>query len=137
MGGGPASLLLKCVNHGPASMVVDPCAYPDWVRERYQAGGIGLRRMRGEDFTEPVQFSEGWLYNVLQHVEDPAAIVANLRAAAPVIRVFEWIDMPASEGHPQALTEAGLNEWFGVEGATEWLNENGCQGRSWYGCFKT
>jgi hypothetical protein len=137
MGGGPCSMLLKCVNHGPASMVVDPCNYPDWVRERYQAAGIGLQRMRGEDVTYQGQFHEAWLYNCLQHVADPALIVANIRAAAPLVRVFEWIDMPACEGHPQALTEEGLNSWFGVEGTTEWLNENGCQGRAWFGSFKT
>jgi hypothetical protein len=136
MGGGPCSILLKCVNHGPASLVVDPCKYPDWVRERYQAAGIGLRRAKGEDF-QGAQFQEAWLYNCLQHVDDPEAAVTNLRLSAPLVRVFEWIDMPACEGHPQALTEDGLNSWFGVEGTTEWLNENGCQGRAWYGCFKS
>lgn len=135
LGGGPSSLLLKCHNLGPASMVADPCAYPAWVTERYQAAGIGLWRMKAEDLNFHVNFSECWIYNVLQHVEDPEKIIFNARRAAPLIRIFEWIDMPPCEGHPQMLTEPELNHWLGGEGSTEHLNENGCYGRSYYGVF--
>jgi 2-polyprenyl-3-methyl-5-hydroxy-6-metoxy-1,4-benzoquinol methylase len=135
IGGGPVSMLLKCVNYGPASTVVDPCQYPAWVRERYQSVGIGLWPVKAEEFSTQVNFDESWLYNVLQHVEDPERIVANARKAAPVVRIFEWIDMAPCEGHPQMLTEADLNDWLGGEGMTEVLNENGCHGRSFYGVF--
>lgn len=137
IGGGPVSMLLKCVNVGPASTVVDPCGYPGWVKERYQSAGIGLWKMRAEDLTFGMSFSEVWLYNVLQHTEDPPRIIANARQAAPVIRVFEWIDTVPWEGHPQVLTEAELNQWLEAEGTTEELNENGCQGRAFFGVFPT
>jgi 2-polyprenyl-3-methyl-5-hydroxy-6-metoxy-1,4-benzoquinol methylase len=132
IGGGPVSMLLKCVNYGAASTVIDPCAYPAWVGERYQSVGIGLWRVKAEDFDFRANFDEAWIYNVLQHVEDPEQIVANARKAAPVIRIFEWIDMEPCEGHPQMLTEADLNRWLDTVGATEHLNENGCVGRSYY-----
>ena len=137
IGGGPTSILLRSINIGPASMVVDPCRYPDWVRERYAAAGVAMLQRRAEDLSSPLQYDEVWLYNVLQHTDDPELIAKNARRSAPVIRVFEWIDFPASEGHPQALTEAGLNEWFDVTGTTEHLNENFCQGRAWFGSVKT
>lgn len=135
IGGGPVSMLLKCANLGPASTVIDPCPYPDWVDGRYRAAGIDWWAGRGED-VEQGTFDEAWIYNCLQHTEDPAAIVANARRVAPLIRIFEWIDMEPCDGHPQMLTEAGLNNWLGGVGTTEWLNENGCIGRSYYGVFK-
>jgi 2-polyprenyl-3-methyl-5-hydroxy-6-metoxy-1,4-benzoquinol methylase len=137
IGGGPVSMLLKSVNYGPASIVADPCGYPSWVRERYQAVGIGLLQKRGEDLTMPTQFDEVWIYNVLQHTQDPALIVENARKAAPIIRLFEWIDMAPCEGHPQMLLEDELNKWLGGSGTTEFLNENGCYGRAYYGVFQT
>ena len=46
IGGGPVSILLKCVNRG-VSYVVDPCDYPEWVQARYDCAGVELRRERG------------------------------------------------------------------------------------------
>ena len=135
LGGGPVSMLLKSVNVGPASTVLDPCGYPNWVRERYQAVGIGLWKMKGEDLNFGVAFDEVWLYNVLQHTEDPELVVANARRSAPVLRIFEWIDTTVWEGHPQVLTEAELNKWLDAEGCTEVLAENGCHGRAYFGVF--
>ena len=47
IGGGPASLLLKCMNKGRA-VVADPSVFPDWVTARYEACGIEYWRMEGE-----------------------------------------------------------------------------------------
>lgn len=137
MGGGPASLLLKCVNLGPATTVLDPCGYPSWTKERYHAAGIGLWQMKAEELTTFVSFSEVWIYNVLQHVEDPEAVIANARRAAPVIRICDWIDTMPCEGHPQSLSAPDLDKWLGGEGTIEQLNENGCYGTAYYGAFTT
>lgn len=137
IGGGPTSILLKCTNFGSASAVVDPCTYPAWVGERYQSAGIGLWPMKAEDLTYHCAFNEAWIYNCLQHVEDPEKIIANARRVAPVIRIFEWIDMAPCEGHPQMLVENELNEWLDGKGTTEFLNENGCYGRAYYGVFES
>ncbi len=137
LGGGPASMLLKCKNVKGA--VVDPCPYPEWVRSRYEVVGIGYMRAPAENFyglhaTE--RYDEAWIYNVLQHVKDPAKIVANARACTRLVRIFEWIDFPPHLGHPHELKEHKLNEWLGGVGRTEQMNENGCHGRAYYGVFK-
>lgn len=136
IGGGPVSMLLKCENRGPDCTVVDPCAYPVWIDERYASAGIRYIQDRGENQLLNRKWNEAWIYNVLQHTEDPELIIYNARSVAPVVRIFEWIDIPAHEGHPQELKEEDLNKWLGGEGTTEWLNENGCHGRAYFGLFK-
>lgn len=136
VGGGPVSLLLKCVNRSPACRVIDPALYPPWVAMRYAACGIRYDYLRGEDMDEPewvsYPYDEAWCYNVLQHVDDPERVAANMRRAAAGVRVFEWIDLPAYPGHPQALTEADLNRWFGVTGGVADVDESGATGRAWF-----
>ena len=136
IGGGPVSLLLKCENRG-SCRVIDPCSYPMWVHSRYAEAGIDYQRVRGEDLRPDERWDEVWIYNVLQHTEQPDLIIEKARLVAPLIRIFEWIDIPPHEGHPQELTESGLNEWLGGKGTTEWLDENGCYGRAYCGIFST
>ena len=133
IGGGPVSMLLKCRDLG-AGMVIDPIRYPDWVYRRYDAKGIQYLQMDGE----AVYFSgfdEVWIYNVLQHCIDPATVIRNARAAAPVLRIFEWLDFPPHPGHPHMLTESAMNEWCGGRGTVKHLAERGCYGNSYAGVF--
>jgi hypothetical protein len=136
IGGGPVSMLLKCENKGALCRVVDPCAYPLWVRDRYTSAGIGYQQVPAEELVHSLHWDEAWIYNVLQHTEDPETIIKNALEKAPIVRLFEWIDIPAHEGHPQELKEEDLNKWLEGEGTTEWLNENNCYGRAYYGVFK-
>jgi len=133
IGGGPVSLLLKCVNRG-LSVVADPGEYPSWVRARYAECGIEYWRQPGEDLSGH-SFDEAWIYNCLMHVDDPAKIIENARGLARTIRIFEWIDIEPYDGHPQMLTKAGLEESLGAPGFVTELNENGCVGRAFYGVF--
>jgi hypothetical protein len=135
LGGGPVSMLLKTIN-GARLSVVDPCSYPEWIAARYEAHGISY-------FLEPAEnrwaegYDECWIYNVLQHVEDPKAVIASAIRAAPVLRLFEWLEMPASIGHPHTLHLNELNEWIGRNtGGIETMNENGCVGLAYYGVFE-
>lgn len=135
IGGGPVSILLKCQNRGP-SRVVDPCNYPAWVQSRYWNVGIEFIKGRGEDIGSwDPRWDEAWIYNVLQHTEDPELIIINAKKLAPVVRIFEWVDIPPHQGHPQELKKDKLDKWLGGEGTTEWLNENGCNAHSYYGVF--
>lgn len=135
IGGGPSSLILKTRNRG-ACKVVDPCPYPQWVTIRYAECGIEYSRTRGEDVNEK-EFDEVWIYNVLQHVENPELIIKNALRAGKVLRLFEWIGVPAHEGHPHELTEEKLNEWIGGIGVTGVLNGEGeCFG-NFYSITKT
>jgi len=115
IGGGPVSLLLKCHDHG-GSKVVDPIKYPKWTIDRYAANNIEYDQKPGEDVDEE-GYDEVWIYNCLQHVIDPEKIINNAKKAAPVIRIFEWIDIPAHEGHPHELKEDKLNKWLGGKGS--------------------
>jgi len=135
IGGGPTSLLLKATNLTEGK-VVDPIAYPQWTVDRYASKNISVSVSLGEDIEEE-GWDEVWMYNCLQHTVDPAKIIRNALRAAPIFRIFEWVDVPAHEGHPHELTEVSLNEWIGQPGCTTTLSEFGCYGRAYYGCFQT
>lgn len=133
IGGGPVSLLLKCVNL--RGKVIDPLQFPPWVMQRYELAGIEVQRIKAEDITE-TGWDEAWIYNVLTHCDSPKEVIANAKKAAKIIRVFEWIDMPSNEHHPSSLTEEKLNSSLGGEGKVENLTgQNQCFGRSYYGIF--
>ena len=136
IGGGPVSMLLKCINRSE-SAVADPCPYPEWVVKRYTDNGIYYLRVKGEDVIDYGSgFDEVWIYNCLQHTENPEKIVRDARKIAPVLRIFEWIDIPPHEGHPNELKEADLNEWIGGTGTVEVMTgQNGCVGRAYFGVF--
>jgi hypothetical protein len=136
VGGGPASMLLKVPNliHG---LVVDPIEYPDWTVQRYATNNITVRKAYGENILIDRNWDEVWLYNCLQHVNDPEKIVKNCMRSGKVFRIFEWINTPVYEGHPHSLTKEMLDRWIGQSGGTVLLNESGCDGWAYYGCFKT
>jgi len=135
IGGGPTSLLLKCVN--VKGKVIDPLQYPDWVYERYKLAGISYQIKYGEDIEEPSVWDEVWIYNVLQHVKSPKQIIDNAQQAGKLIRIFEWVDTPTNEGHPHCLRADGLNLWLKGEGKTEFVRENTAVGKCYYGIFPT
>lgn len=134
LGGGPVSMLLRASGVSRAT-VVDPCPYPDWVRERYARAGIHALRMPAEEYVADTPFDECWLYNVLQHVIDPWEVVRVARASARLVRLFEWIDVPPSIGHPHTLHRELLDLWLGGHGTVEPLDEHGCVGLAYYGVF--
>lgn len=137
IGGGPVSMLLKCENLAGA-LVADPCDYPEWVYDRYGAVGIGHTKQKGEDLVPGSfpRFDEVWIYNCLQHVDDPEKIIKNARAMGKLIRIFEWIDNGVSPGHPHNLTAENLNKWLGGEGKVEVLDQPTLRGKAYYGIFK-
>lgn len=140
IGGGPTSILLKCRGVG-VGLVIDPCSYPAWVYDRYSAAGIGYRTQPGEDIPPTGVYDEAWLYNVLQHTEDPELIVANARAVSRLVRIFEWIDTPTGDGHPQSTSEDDLLRWLGLPTIDRGLHvetftgAHGCYGPAFFGAF--
>jgi hypothetical protein len=114
IGGGPSSMLLKVKDHG-GSKVVDPIEWPSWTIDRYHSHNIEVDIKTGEDVDE-TGWDEVWIYNCLQHVIDPQEIIKNAKKAAPVLRIFEWLDIPAHDGHPHELKKELLDEWIGQPG---------------------
>ena len=141
IGGGPASLLLKCVN-GSGMTVVDPLPVPEFVRKRYSLADISFINVKAEELLTfipgSLPYDEAWIYNVLQHVEDPKKVIDNAKKVAKVIRIFEWVNASDEHGHPHALKEEDLNNWLEGEGKTEYLSgENQCWGTCFFGVFPT
>lgn len=130
VGGGPTSMLLKTegLQHG---LVWDPIEYPIWTRDRYRSKNIDVRYAKGEDLTE-TGWDEVWIYNCLQHTDDPAKVIDRCLKAAKIIRIFEWVDIPPHEGHPHMLSELSLNAWLGLRGTvTQLTGQNGCSGKAY------
>lgn len=134
IGGGPSSMLLKCRNKGTC-VVADPIRYPEWVYDRYKAHGVVSITAPGETL-HMSGFDEVWIYNVLQHCADPEKIIANARKAAKILRIFEWVNIPPHEGHPQMLTKEDLDRWTRGNGTINELNVNGCVGTSYSGVYR-
>lgn len=132
IGGGPCSLLLKCVNGG-LTVVVDPCEYPDWVYDRYEAHGVEVCVQPAEEFYDPAGFDEVWIYNVLQHVIDPQKVLDVAAEQSDCFRVFEWLNVPTSPGHPHTLTL----EDFPSGLAMGYVNEDGAVGFACFGVIYT
>ncbi len=133
LGGGPASMLLKTINGW--GIVVDPCPYPQWVYDRYEAAGIQTRKQTAETFAHDAKLTECWIYNVLQHVEDPEQVITVAKANTHILRIFEWVETETNVGHPHTLHADDLNRWIGGTGTVENINENGAVGLCYYGVF--
>ena len=135
IGGGAISILLK--SKAKRRVVVDPCDYPNWVRERYKECEIEFLNIPAEKYlsTKEREFDIAFCYNVLQHTIDPGKIISNMKKSAKEIRIFEWIDTEINEGHIHNLTEEKLNKWLAGEGKVEKLNQHPCIGKTFYGIF--
>ena len=135
IGGGPTSILLRCRNVW--GTVLDPLEIPSWVKLRYAIAGILFKQLKAETLDE-CDFNEAWLYNVLQHTENPRLIIERARRAAKMIRIFEWIDTPTNIGHIHTLTKENLDKWLQGNGKVEYINgEYTCTGKAYYGIFPT
>ena len=106
IGGGPVSMLLRCKN--VRGRVIDPIDWPEYVRDRYMMYGIDFDRAGGEEdwpfacMVDPVD--EIWIYNCLQHVNDPIKILDHAKKYSKKIRIFEWLYTAPDLCHPHSLT---------------------------------
>lgn len=140
VGASAISLLLKTNNLSikEQSTVVDPLPLPKWAVDRYITAGLKFVNKPAEKLPfADKQFDEVWIYNCLQHTQDPRAIVNEIKRVGKLIRIFEWVDTGVSAGHIHNLTELELNVWLGGEGKVEQLNEVGLKGKGYYGIFPT
>lgn len=132
IGGGPSSLLLKCEN--VKGTVVDPCDYPKWVAQRYKECGIDYKQMKGEDIKDGI-YDEVWIYNVLQHTDDPKKIITNAKKVGKIIRIFEWIETGTNEGHLHSFNKAFYEKHLNGEGKVVKLSAKGLYGSAFTGVF--
>jgi glycosyltransferase involved in cell wall biosynthesis len=132
VGGGPSSLLLKTFNG--KRKVIDPLAMPEWAIARYKDAGIEFEKKKAEEMDEH-GWDEVWIYNVLQHVQDPVKVIEKVKQVGKIVRVFEFLERPADEGHPHVLTEEMLNGAFGRTGTATGM-ANPIVGKVYYGIFE-
>lgn len=130
IGGGPISLLLRCKNLGK-SAVLDPCEYPNWVKNRYEELGIEFIQKPAEEMEFDDTFDEIWFYNVLQHTFDPDEILERCKKYGKTVRFFEWLEKGITKGHPQNLTESLFRKHFGKCGRVCWLGEQKVFAGTW------
>jgi hypothetical protein len=89
--------------------VLDPAEYPE---NPY----VERIRQCAEDYTGP-WFTEVWGYNVLQHVKDPAKVMAVARAKAiRTIRWFDVCDTPIYPVHPHSIKADWLRSELSRDG---------------------
>jgi hypothetical protein len=137
IGGGPVSLLLKTHNAG-RRIVVDPCGYPQWITDRYSLAGIELHKIKGEDINPSILplVDECWMYNCLQHVDDPIKVISSTLLMCKILRVCEAIGTRVAAGHPHTFTPEWFDEHFGGEGKVEHVKEHNIDGLLYFGVFK-
>lgn len=116
LGGGVVSLLLKCINRGNYCVVVDPILEkaPIWVKERYKASDLFYSESMAELAEFDKKFDEVWLYNVLQHVQNPLEVLDTVKRLGNAVRIFEWLNTPPHDGHPHTITKEMIDESLGI-----------------------
>jgi len=107
IGSGPWSLLLRCYNAGKLT-AVDPITWPPSVFRRYETYNIEFINKGGEEIGDLPMADEVWLYNCLQHAEDPTLILQNAKKIGRRIRIFEWLNTPVDKYHLHTLTQESL-----------------------------
>lgn len=116
VGCGPVSMLLRATHGGAVG--VDPLPMSEKTKANYAQANVSLFHGKAEEF-EPAKFSattkhfdEGWMYNCLQHVDEPNEVMAMLLKAVDSVRIFEWIDTARNTGHPHILTPELFERWL-------------------------
>jgi SAM-dependent methyltransferase len=114
LGCGPAGLTLSYAPHLARTVAVDPLMFAAEDEARYVRAGVARVVEPAETFRAPngERFDEAWLYNVLQHVMEPERVIRTAQAHADTVRLFEWLNVPASVVHPHVLTAPRLDAAF-------------------------
>lgn len=113
IGGGPFSMLYGYPERGRCA-VVDPLPIPQDCVDRYRQGGIEFLQLPAEvymrEYSGP-KFDEAWIYNCLQHVQDPIAILSAVPKCAKVLRICEPMETIVEMYHPHSF---GVDEFIGL-----------------------
>ena len=99
IGCGPESLMLL-YDVAEGSVALDPLTFRLEDEELYAARGITRAITPAETWEydgEP--FDEVWIYNCLQHTQDPRLIMENAKRWGLKVRLFEWLEVKTDELH--------------------------------------
>lgn len=126
VGGGPVSILLRS-NKGYSEfhdgfdegVVIDPVKITDHQRMRYEYFDIKFIQDKAENITNYYKekyFDECFIYNCLQHVEDPIKILDGVTQVSKKIRIAEPIYVPTDKCHLHTFTEHYFANYFDKDG---------------------
>lgn len=109
---GPARIpaLNSCINFSK-SYIIEPTVYQETV-DLMKDKEVEFIHDKAETCDFP-EVDEVWLFNVLQHVQDPDLIVERLKQKSKVIRFFEPIVDWVNDEHPHAFTFEDYVQYFG------------------------
>ncbi len=137
IGPGRIAALLFCDNH-KLSYVLEPTEY-DGIAHLYDKENLLVIKKTAEEWDFP-NVDEIWLFNLLQHVQDPDLLIKKCKESAKVIRFFEPVDLPTNLEHPFTFSMDDFKGYFG-DCVKEYAANQGIKGfhgaKCAYGVYKT
>lgn len=127
IGGGPQPIVAWPSLGLARRLLVDPM--PLEAADLASLAHVERVAMPAEDFVGP-ELDECWGYNVLQHVQCPALVLATAKRQARVVRWFEWVNQPTSVVHPHVVTPATFAPLAGWR-RVMWHEGTRDEGRGW------
>lgn len=101
------------IDGSPASgIIIEPLISPK-LKCIVDDQGLYWIRHSLEDMGLLPHADEVWLFNVMQHIQNPELFVSRCKQIAPVIRFFEPIDFGISDCHPHTYSIDDFIRWFG------------------------
>lgn len=105
---------LRYVNKGPACVIVEPMP-SEYLKSFCNENNVllitNLFEAMPDNLNPPNNASEIWMFNVLQHVQDPELFIQKAKRAK-TIRYFEPIDTAITNYHPHSFTKHDFDWWF-------------------------
>ena len=117
VGGGPVSMTLRCIHAGTLT-VVDPCPWPPSVYRRYKNYGIEFIQSAAEDLDQHFQMDAAADLmtkcgcTTCCSTSRTRRKCCDAKTLGKVLRIFEWLWIPADACHPHVLTPEGLLNWL-------------------------
>lgn len=111
---GPADFPALMFCYAFEGLVIEPME-SEYLKHICERLGIGRSFMPVEESSHLPECDEIWLFNVMQHVIDPAKFVDACKTATKCIRFFEPIDQYVCEHHPHTFSMQDFIAWYGFE----------------------
>lgn len=117
MGSGPQGLVGSYSSFlGQGSAALDPLEFEEDHEQAYRDAGITRIVCAAEDLETEEHWDEVWIYNVLQHVKDPLALLAKAREVSDKIRIWEWCNVSLDTCHIHVITRSMVRDGLVVDG---------------------
>jgi len=104
------SALFFCNNYN-TSYVLEPTHYPE--SDKFYEGKNIVRIYERAEVCKFPTVDEVWLFNVLDHVQDPDKIINLCKKHSKVIKFFEPIDTGTNNEHPFTFSMEDYEYYFG------------------------